>query len=130
VSQVQGEDIIPYQPGVPVDLFVQTLAVHNEINKRSEMYFTKFGSDLNKGLMGMFSSYGEQGIEIRHIYARSDTPFGKNAATGFAFEKVPPPPGVTKDVFFLDVMHSTFRFLQDYAADVQRYKAARGIIAS
>jgi hypothetical protein len=130
VSQIKGDDIVPYQPGVPVDLFVQTLAVHDEIRRRSEKAFTEFGRDLTKGLMGMFSGYGEQGIEIRLAHARSDTPFGKSASLGFDFEKVPSPAGVEKDVFLLNIRESKLPLLRDYVAAVQRYKETHGLITA
>ncbi len=125
ISQVKGEDILAYEAGVPVSLFVQTLAVDKTIYNRSEEMFASLGRDLSKGLMGMFSAYGEQGIEIRYIHARSDTPFGKSASIGFSFAKVASPPGVEKDVFLLDVWRSELPFLKDYVTAVEQYKKSQ-----
>jgi hypothetical protein len=130
VSQVKGEDILPYKPGEPVELFVQTLAVHNMIKERNEEIFRQYGRHINMGIMGMFHAYGENGIEIRAIHARSDTPFGQHTSMGMGFEQVPPPPGVHKEVFVLDIARSERPFLVDYVAALQRYKEAHGIVTA
>jgi hypothetical protein len=130
VSQVTGEDILPYALGVPVDLFVQTLAIHKTILSRSEPVFRAYGKLLITGAMGMFHAYGESGIEIRTIHARSDTLFGQHTSQGLGFEQVPPPPGVHKEVFLLDIAQSDRPFLVDYVATLQRYKEEHGLVST
>jgi len=130
VSQVKGEDILPYLPCIPVDLFVQTLAIHKILYSRSESTFREYGKLLLKGVMGMFHAYGENGIEIRTIHARSDTSFGQHTSQGLGFELVPPPPGVHKDVFLLDIAQSDRPFLVDYVATLQHYKEEHGLASA
>ncbi len=129
VSQIKGEDILPYKPGIPVELFVQTSAIHDTIRQRNEQIFRQYGKHLTMGIMGMFHAYGENGIEIRAIHARSDTSFGQHTALGLGFVQVPAPPGVHKEVFLLDIAQSDRPFLMDYVAALHRYKEQHGISA-
>ncbi len=127
VSQITGKEIVPFQPGTPADIFVQTMALHNKVLEHSDAVSKSFGRLLNSGILGMFYAYGQQGIEIRLVYARSDTPYGKAQCLGLGCEQIPSPPGVEKDVFLLDVPNSKLPLLVEYMAALQEYKENHSI---
>ena len=127
VSQIHEEDILPYEPNHPVDIFVQTLGLDPAIEQQSEELFKRYGSFLIKGLMDLFYRWGSRGVEIHTVYARSDTPYGKYTSRGLGFKSVPPPPGVYKEIFRLDVSRSEQAFLMEYMNQLKNYWKTRAL---
>ncbi len=127
VSQIFADDILPYEPNHPVDIFVQTLGLDPAIEQQSEELFKRYGSFLIKGLMDLFYRWGSRGVEIQTVYARSDTPYGIYTSRGLGFKPIPAPPGVHKQIFRLDVARSEQAFLMEYMNELKNYWKNRAL---
>ena len=127
VSQIRTEDILPYEPNNPVDIFVQTLGLEPTIEQQSEELFKRYGSFLIKGLMNLFYLWGSRGVEIQTVYARSDTPYGIYTSRGLGFKAIPSPPGVHKQIFRLNVARSEQAFLMEYMNELKNYWKTRAL---
>ena len=122
MSGIQESDIQEFEPGKPVDLFVHVLGVRPSSNINNSLKHA-FGSQLIEGVVDMFTDLGRRGIEIRSVHARSNTHDGIGLSRHLGFKQIPPPPGVTKDVFLLDVQDSPL--LIEYQKLLAEYKSSQ-----
>lgn len=121
MSQIQSDDIQRYVPDRPVDIFVWTVGIDQDIQGTRKRIF---GTFLVMGIWNLFNEWGERGIQIRSVYARSDEVDGINISRELGLHPVPPPPGVDKAVFAIHPMDENDQpFLIQYQRNLAVYKS-------
>ena len=121
MSQIQSDDIQRYIPGKPVDIFVWTVGIDKDIQGQRKRIF---GGFMVMGIWHLFNEWGERGIQIRSVYARSDEVDGINISRELGLHPVPPPPGVEKAVFEIHPMDEDNQpFLIQYQRNLENYNS-------
>jgi hypothetical protein len=125
MSQIQSGDIQRYVPGRDFDVFVWTVGVDRNIQGQRKLIL---GAHLVAGIWNLFNEWGERGIQIRSVHARSDEVDGINISRELGLHPVPPPPGVEKAVFEIRPMEETEQpFLIQYQRGLAEYNRKHGI---
>lgn len=119
--QIDLDEILPYAPGQPANIYIQTLAVHPDYHNTPTI-FRKYGSWLIRGIMDMIYHWGVDGFEVQKIFTRSDTEYGQYSSIGMGFVEEPAPLGVHKRIFVLDMEKSAQPFLLHYRQALQEYR--------
>jgi hypothetical protein len=122
VSKIGVDDIQTFEPGKPVDLYVWMFGMHPSIQGQAKRTFGRY---LLAGLMNMFAAWGQRGIEIRSIYARSDTEDGISISQGLGFKEILPSPSKDQRAFILSVAESDQPLLINYMHALEDYQGKK-----
>ena len=122
MGDVSIDDLQIYKPGVPVNIYLQTIGVHKRYQGLEKR---RLGVYMASGFRDMVNGFGRRGIELQSIYTRSDEVDGINMSYGLGFQKMPPIPGVDKLVFRLDFSTRDLPFLLEYQHALGEYQARR-----
>ncbi len=113
------DDILPYMPGILLDLYVMAIAVRpgSSASQRGE-----WGSLLLLGARAVLLKLGEQGVIIRSINARSTRTSGIRLARHIGFtETLASTPGMHH--FTIDVERSGLPFIMEYKAALHKSRS-------
>lgn len=86
MRDVAPDDILPFAPGVPVDIYLMTLVVRPGLSLSEKR---AYGMRLISGLMSTLVDLGRRGVVIRDIYARSNTPDGIRILRNLGCTRIP-----------------------------------------
>lgn len=113
------DDILPYMPGVPIDVYVLAIAVRPGSSARQRC---EWGSLLLLGARAVLLKLGEQGVIIRSINARSTRASGIRLARHIGFtETLASTPGMHH--FTIDVERSGLPFIMEYKAALHKSRS-------
>jgi len=125
VSQIRAEDVEPFKPSHPVNLYVWTVGLHPDYQEPLQLKRT-LGRYISQGVIGLFEDFGKRGIEVQSAWTRSDTLDGQGLSNGLGFEAVIPTPSKSgKPVFKLDVAWSNKNYLVMYMQKLIEYRSRR-----
>ncbi len=123
-KELTVDDILTYEPGVPVDLYGMAIGVRpgTSLNKKRE-----WGKVLLIGARRAILGLGERGIVIRSIQAHSTFPDGIRILRHIGFTEVVS--GVTgmRD-FIIDVEQSGLPFVMEYKEALKNWQATHKLI--
>jgi hypothetical protein len=119
MSQVSANDLLTYEPGVPINVYLQSIAVHKRYSDEEKRRLSTY---MVSGYTNLINEAGKRGIEFQAIYTRSDEIDGINMSYGLGFQKMPPIPGVEKLVFQLDFSRRDLPFLFEYHHALEEYQ--------
>lgn len=119
MGELNIDDLQVYRPGVPVNVYLQTIGVHKRYQGKEKR---ALGTYMASGFRDMVNESGRRGIEIQSVYTRSDEVDGINMSYGLGFEKMSPIPGVEKLVFQLDFSRRDKPFLFEYQRALEEYQ--------
>src|SRR5579884_1610554 len=86
MQDVKPDDILPFVPGVPIDVYLMTMVVRPSLGMSEKR---AYGARLISGLMSTFIELGHKGIVFRDIYARSNTPDGIRLLRNLGCTRIP-----------------------------------------
>ncbi len=113
-----AEDILPYTPGVPVDIYGMAIGVLPGVSRAQKR---EWGARLVMGARSVLTSLGERCVTIRTLKAHSNTPDGIRLMRHLGFtETAPNIPGMRD--FVIDVAHSGLPFLAEYKVALRRWQ--------
>jgi hypothetical protein len=113
-----AEDILPYIPGVPIDLYAMAIGVRPGVSLGQKR---GWGEKLLLGARRIIVELGQRGIVIRTIKAHSTTPDGINLMRHIGFtEVVSSIPGMHD--FVIDIEQSGLPFVMDYKAALKNWQ--------
>ncbi|HYU73345.1 MAG TPA: hypothetical protein VEL31_11760 [Ktedonobacteraceae bacterium] len=117
-KDLTAEDILPYVPGAPVDLYAMAIGVRSGVSLGQKR---RWGEKLLLGARRVIVELGHRGIIIRAIKAHSSTPDGINLMRHIGFtEVVSSIPGMHD--FVIDVERSGLPFMLDYKAALKAWQ--------
>ncbi len=117
-KDLTADDILPYEPGVPVDIYGMAIGVKPGVSTAQKR---DWGAALILGAIEVIKDLGERGIEIRSIKAHSTKPDGIRLMRHIGFtEVVANVPGMHN--FQIDVEESGIPFLMEYKEALRRWK--------
>lgn len=111
------EDIAEPDTSKPIYLYILTMVVKagfSHLEKRT------YGAHLISGLMEAITEFGQDGIDIKMIAARSETPDGIRLMRKMGFTELPP--SGRKRKFVIDVEHSGIPAIMQYKQALQEAK--------
>ena len=109
-KDLEANDILPYAPGQPVDIYCMAIFLRAGISKAQK---GTWGELLLLGTRRVIVDLGRRGIIIRHFQAHSSMPDGINLMRHIGFtETVSSIPGMHD--FLIDVEQSGLPFIMDY----------------
>ena len=121
---IQPDDIESFEPGgKPVSLYIRAVGVMPHTPKTDRRLW---GARLLARMLTVFVRFGERGIVIKSIHARSRTPEGIRILRHMGFTQVPST--TTSHAFLIDVEASGLPMVEEYRAALakwQREHAAR-----
>lgn len=112
--QVQPADIMAYERGKSVDLYVG-IATRKNIPNHTQ----RFGFRLISGFLAFIEDLGRQEIFIRRLYAASDQPDGMKLCQDLGFELLPREEGDLFNRYCLDLETSHSLFAQRYRSAIR-----------
>lgn len=115
---MQPEDIAEPETRDPIHLYILTMVVKtgfSHLEKRT------YGAHLISGLMDTIVEFGQDGIDIKTIAARSETPDGIRLMRKMGFTELPP--NGRKRKFIIEVEKSGVPAIMQYKQALQTYKA-------
>lgn len=118
-SDVSPEDIHAFEPNVPLDLYIHVMGVRPGYG---DMAKHTYGADLLRGLIGVFRNFGQRGIIIRTLFARTRMPDGLQLLDHMNFTEIKPSLAPGKRHFFLDVDKSNDLLVREYKQTLQKSK--------
>jgi hypothetical protein len=86
MKDITPNDILPFVPGVAIDLYLMTMAVRPSLNLSEKR---AYGARLISGLTAAFIELGRKGIVVRDIYSRTNTPDGIRLLKKIGFSRIP-----------------------------------------
>jgi len=84
-ASVQLEDMEPIEPGKPLDIHISGIGVKTGLSRKDAK---KYGLDLISGMLNQLIKLGEQGIEIRRLWAKSSTVPGIKLSRDLGFTEL------------------------------------------
>jgi hypothetical protein len=128
VKTIQIEDVKPFEPGLPLSIYVHNWVVTPEgINREQKSYA---GAKMLREMARMLWGFGQRGIEISALYTRSNHKDGINISEHLGMEHMEIP-GVTdkpdeeggKRVFRLIASTSQNQLMVRYQQELAAYKS-------
>jgi hypothetical protein len=114
------DDILPYEPGVPIDLYGMAIGVRPGVSLSQKH---EWGMALILGARSVLLDLARRGIVIRSIRAHSSKPDGIRLMRHIGFtETVATVPGLHD--FLVDVERSGIPFLVEYKEELERWQVA------
>jgi hypothetical protein len=110
-SDISPEEIHPFQPGTPLDLYVHVMGVRPEFDKTAKHIY---GADLLRGLMGVFRDLGHRGVIIRTLFARTRMPDALRLMEHLNFTEILPSLAPGKRHFLLEISASNNLLIREY----------------
>jgi len=120
MGDVGIDELLVYEPGVPVSVYLQTIGVHKKYQGQEKR---TLGIYMASGFRDLVNGLGKRGIEIQAIYTRSDETDGINMSYSLGFQKMPAIPDVNKLIFKLDFSRDDLPFLFEYQRVLEEYHA-------
>ena len=122
-KDLTSEDILPYTPGVAVDLYAMAIGTRPGVSLPQKR---EWGSGLLFGARRVILELGERGIVIGNIRAHSSKPDGINLMRHIGFtEVVSSIPGMHD--FMIDVELSGLPFLVEYKKNLEKWRQAHNL---
>ncbi len=115
---IQPSDILPYEPGVTLDLYIGIAS-----RKDVEQHTQRVGFRLISGFFDFLEELAEQQIIIRRLYAVSAESEGQKLCRGLGFVEQPAQEGDLFPRFMLDLEASDSHFARLYRQSVQSMKS-------
>lgn len=116
--ELTADDILPYEPGVPVDVYGMAIGVKPGFSKGQKRLY---GERLILGTRSVILDLGKRGIPIRHIVAHSFTPEGIRLMRHVGFVETPPKAPGLRD-FLIDVESSGVPFIMEYRRELAAWR--------
>jgi hypothetical protein len=113
-----ADDILPYQPDVPVDIYGMAIGVKPGFSKGQKRVY---GERLILGARSVILDLGRRGIPIRHIVAHSFTPEGIRLMRHVGFIETPPKAPGLRD-FLIDIESSGISFIMKYRQELAAWR--------
>ncbi len=104
-------EILPYEPGKHVHLYVRAVGVLQTVSKEQRRHWA---ARLIKELARAIINLGERGIYIDKIYAQGDTKAGERALRALGFTQIDLHTPTTRKNYVLDVAQSGSSFAMRY----------------
>src|SRR5579885_291487 len=107
--EVKPEELLPFNPGIPLECFVMALGVRAGLQKAE-----KYGMRLFVGAVHALGELAKQGVILDKLYATSNSPDGIKASLDLGFKEIGITPGSTRKRFMMDVALSNSLLLEEY----------------
>lgn len=117
-KDLTADDILPYEPGMPVDIYGMAIGVKPGFSKGQKRVY---GQRLILGARSVILDLGRQGIPIRSIIAHSFTPEGIRLMGHIGFIETPPKAPGLRD-FMIDVESSGIPFIMEYKQEFAKWR--------
>lgn len=118
-KDLTADDILPYEPGVPVDLYAMAIGTRPGVSLAQKR---KWGMALLLGARSMLRDLGSRGIVIRTIQAHSYKPDGIRMMRHMGFTETKPKAPGLRD-FIIRVQESGIPFLGEYREALAAWQA-------
>jgi len=115
-SSITPEDIQVFQSDTPLDLYVHVMGVRPEFDRTTKH---AYGADILRGLLGVFQEFGQRGIVIRTLFARTRMSDGLRLIEHMGFTEMIPSLAPGKRHFFLEVDKSEDLLIREYKQALQ-----------
>lgn len=117
-KDLTAEDILPYIPGVPVDLYGMAIGTKPGVSQHQKY---EWGKTLMLGARDVIIDLAKRGMIIRSINAHSNTSDGIRMMRHLGFtETVPKAPGFHD--FVIDVERSGIPFIMKYKEELKKWQ--------
>jgi hypothetical protein len=120
-GSIEAKDILPFEPGVPVNLFLLSMASDDigagKTNRR------KWGSLIVRGLFNHIEDLGRRGIPVNIVASRSSLPDGIRLMRHIGFWEMEPC-GSRKN-FVIEVPRSGLNFAMKYKTAYREWQQER-----
>jgi hypothetical protein len=121
-KELTADDILPFEPGVPVDLYGMAIGVRSGVSLRQKR---EWGAALLSGVRHLLLELGQRGVILRTIQAHSTKPDGIRLMRHFGFTEMEPKVPGFHD-FFIDVDVSGIPFLVEYKEALRAWQEQLG----
>lgn len=143
MEDILQEDLLPLEPGIPVNLYVIAIAVEPDLSQRENREMKKwYGTVLLRGILNSLAPLAERGVEIEKITARSFTTDGKKLmrSLGFTHHRslfpkkelysiVPSDSGIKTLMLYTDTLNRWKEQHQQEAKQAEREKETCSIVS-
>ncbi|HVB22535.1 MAG TPA: hypothetical protein VNG51_11355 [Ktedonobacteraceae bacterium] len=114
------KEIQAFQPGNPLDIYIVVMGVNPAYNNHQKRLL---GGKLINGLTETFRGWGQRGIAIRAIYARSRLNDGIRILEHIGFKEMDFSPVSGKKIYCLNLEESNTSFAQVYRKAFEEYQS-------
>jgi hypothetical protein len=114
---IDPDDIQPCEPDVPVHLYIRAVGIMPHVPRRDRRFW---GGQLLGRLLRVFVGFGERGIVVKTVQARSRTPEGIRILRHMGFTEVRS--STTSHNFVIDVEASGLPVIEEYREALARWR--------